>query len=731
MYPPRLLLPALALAFAPPLCAQSPPDAPPAYLTALVLLERGDTTRALDHLREATRTAAGFGPAFLRLGSILTTRAPELTRAVGLRREAEAALDRARRLLGETPTVLAELGFLRRKQHMYPAARWYLQRALRAAERGGANTLSAGDRARVHFELGLLYEAAAEDGEDLVWLPGDAEHGWTCGGRSGRLSFTRLATTCPAEWAAAVSLLRIEPATVNADRERAIDHFRRATAADPNHVEAAVRLAAHSAAAGDWDEVVRELDRIAAVASADPRTHLFRGMVLHRSGHDDEAAAAFDRALALLPPTDRRQFQDVAHLLPAAGRESYDRVSETRRAAVSNAFFATADPLLLTPSEELRLEHYARLAWAELWFGAPEAGLRGWETDRGRIFLRYGAPALRIQYRPAALTPERVAIWSYGPDGPNFVFRRVATHRIARLDSPSRALADHLARFAPHRYEPAAVTRVLSVPFQIARFRGPTGSLRFIVAAPVPLDSLEVGPADRLETGVFLVPPDAAPGTVLSSVTRAAVPAGAIRTRIDAPPTDVYILGIEARRAAADSIPRPLARVRETVHAPPFPEGRLSLSNLLLLDQPPAAGPPPTPPPVEAARPHALFSPGEPLHLFFEVYGLRPDAAGWANHRATLTLEPLHQPGILGRLRDAIAPRRDPPARLSWERSAPLDGGVLRDAISLAAPPLPAGDYVIRLQLTDPSGGGSAEARRHIRVRAAGVSQSDADHVPR
>ncbi|TDI70260.1 MAG: GWxTD domain-containing protein, partial [Bacteroidetes bacterium] len=62
------------------------------------------------------------------------------------------------------------------------------------------------------------------------------------------------------------------------------------------------------------------------------------------------------------------------------------------KVAYAARYWTSKDPRLLTPYNERKLEHYARLTYADLLYGASELGLRGWNTERGQIIVRYGTP---------------------------------------------------------------------------------------------------------------------------------------------------------------------------------------------------------------------------------------------------------------------------------------------------------------------------------------------------
>jgi GWxTD domain-containing protein len=63
--------------------------------------------------------------------------------------------------------------------------------------------------------------------------------------------------------------------------------------------------------------------------------------------------------------------------------------NEEERATFIEHFWTMRDPTPDTPENEFRDEHYRRLAYADQHFAA---GIPGWKTDRGMIYIKYGPP---------------------------------------------------------------------------------------------------------------------------------------------------------------------------------------------------------------------------------------------------------------------------------------------------------------------------------------------------
>jgi tetratricopeptide (TPR) repeat protein len=124
------------------------------------------------------------------------------------------------------------------------------------------------------------------------------------------------------------------------------------------------------------------------------------------------------------------------------------------------------------------------------------------------------------------------------------------------------------------------------------------------------------------------------------------------------------------------------------------------------------------------ARPSLEFGGEDPLHLYYEIYGLDPDDAGRRRFRVDYTVraERLER-GALERLFQGLqglvgVREEDRATTFSFERAAlPSGGAALVEHVSLDTSALPPGDYVLALEVTDLVGGGTAaQAERKLAI---------------
>jgi len=97
----------------------------------------------------------------------------------------------------------------------------------------------------------------------------------------------------------------------------------------PVNAKQAYTKASEATKAGDLDEALRELEKAATLAPADPKVHNLTGLVLTRLGRYDDAEAAYNRALKLVP-----------NFLPARKNRAVNYFSRRDFAAASSEFEA-------------------------------------------------------------------------------------------------------------------------------------------------------------------------------------------------------------------------------------------------------------------------------------------------------------------------------------------------------------------------------------------------------
>jgi GWxTD domain-containing protein len=90
--------------------------------------------------------------------------------------------------------------------------------------------------------------------------------------------------------------------------------------------------------------------------------------------------------------------EDVVYIISDEERKAFKQLSnDEERDQFIEAFWQRRDPTPDTEENEFREEHYRRIEYANEHFSA---GVPGWRTDRGRIYIMYG-PADEIESHPS------------------------------------------------------------------------------------------------------------------------------------------------------------------------------------------------------------------------------------------------------------------------------------------------------------------------------------------
>ncbi len=170
--------------------------------------------------------------------------------------------------------------------------------------------------------------------------------------------------------------------------DRAIGHLTQALATDPRRRTVYDHLMEIYALKGEYDEALGMLEEMYAFFPESPTTWLYLGLAHYRDGNMDAASKSFETSFSYMSEEERVAFESLEYLLP---REEQEKLDDDP-VAYASRFWTSKDPRYLTPYNERKLEHYARLVYADLLYGSEDLNLRGWDTQRGQILVRYGIP---------------------------------------------------------------------------------------------------------------------------------------------------------------------------------------------------------------------------------------------------------------------------------------------------------------------------------------------------
>lgn len=464
---------------------------------------------------------------------------------------------------------------------------------------------------------------------------------------------------------------------------------------------------------------------------ADPFTWLYLGFVHHNQHQPAEAAQHFEHALSLMEPAQHAVFTDLSFVLNDAQLADYrqDPVGYAR------AFWAIRDARLLTVANERLNEHYARLVYTDLFFSDGWHGIKGWNTRRGDIFLRYGKPEnfpLMMTRYGFIVEMERLVQWHYGDF--DMVFQdEFRSGHYQFYETPGEIGVDYgiLARTQrrdlPQRYRHQEPGRRVDFPYLVSAFKGAGNRTDLYVPYGIPLAAYDASKTQadlRVQSGAFLIEPGGVihRQTHSNNTPRRAPVVSFVDTALW---IDYHRLQVApgVREVAVEfevEEQNTLGYRRAPITVKNFATDSLQISDILL-----AYG-------VEEARegvdprylvrgewsiapaPWGVFAQDQPLYLYFELYNLTPDVSGAARYDVEAVLLPREDDatGVKKLWRGVFGEQKETgvASRFSRQTVSQEDGQYL----ILDTSNQPKGHYVLVLQVIDTVTGAQVEARRNI-----------------
>lgn len=697
---------------------------------ALDRARAGDTSSAIRTLDRATKVAPKYATAHYQRGVLLARSSVLGMSDLFRRRSATNSIKRALDLDPGNPLYLIELGRIRLKTPFLRLdAERLFRRALKSAEERGDKRVLAD----VRWELGQIHERRYVTMANRRMMTSSVQ------------SFDP--DVAVADWHYTDDFFKIWSVPIEnsgeLDYRKAEDHYRRALEADSSHLGAATGLLGLLHDGLRYEEMAAVASALRSALPNEPRLLMAQALALHKLDRDMEAGRLFDLALALLTDSERRVMLDLETVLRRKDAEAYATLSDSARSEFDALFWSVLDPLRLTPVNEARVEFLSRLTYADLRWSSPEFGHRGYETDRGEAYIRYGPPPMVGTLAPETAESSNMesmakvtTIWYYPDSKMRFVFVGPPAMNTARYAGDFIAYANNARFIAPMTLTNLeARFPVDSIGVQPVRFRGDApGEVAVSLFADVPTAALlrntDVREAS-LETGFFLT--DAHRRTLVADRDTALV-----RLADDSPDAvssrtwhrtlrpGEYLYRIEARQPISGRNARGLA----SLVVAPFPEGEYRLSDVLVarnISLKTGADKPRSRDDLLIMPAGRLtFSPGDTLYLYWETYGLTTDSNGVARARIDLALrvEELHREGgleiFVGGIRDAIglSAKGDDRVSLSYDRTVSADAlDRAPDYLALGLGSAPAGTYTLDITVTDLASNRTATSQRVLQVR--------------
>lgn len=266
-------------------------------------------------------------------------------------------------------------------------------------------------------------------------------------------------------------------------------YFLKVLEIDSGHKDAKLHLSFLYEEAGLPEKGIPYLEKIIEDGDSDADIHLYLGMLYYKNRQFKESLTEYHRALKNMDENEYRDLSlnSVKKLLEPELGEMIKSNSEQENINLIDVYWKTGDPLILTGYNERILEHYSRVAYANLRFGVPGKNIIGWKTDRGEALLRYGEPLARTRYRPHMEAGGKTEIfmktdvWDYGSFELGFAdkywsdnFRFTAPESgiyFSQYNSNSHEFMNYLRRARIEIYNPKFEGPAFTAPLILAQFK--------------------------------------------------------------------------------------------------------------------------------------------------------------------------------------------------------------------------------------------------------------------
>lgn len=490
--------------------------------------------------------------------------------------------------------------------------------------------------------------------------------------------------------------------------ESAIVHLNASLESDPRQRSVYDHLMEIYSLKGEYDEALKMLSQMYVFFPEDVKLWTYLGYAHYYSGNLEAASKSFESAFRFMDVNTSYAYNHLENILP----EDELRLYKQDPATYAARFWISKDPRYLTPYNERKIEHYARLTYADLLYGAPSVDLKGWNTERGQILVRYGVPQGDVVIIPRSGTGVRNStaaddgnsaslavqvgrsgtghdmmeeantynIWDYGDF--KFVFEDPFRNGEYRLYSPSAAeltagalpwvndytiKAKETIRKTPERYSYKAPGRQIELPFVVAAFMGKTGNTDVYVNYAIPITTAYDPKQEFINitanAGTFVVA-DNRDMLVERRRTIYGLPTAQVvqfdesnlwvDTQLMSTPPGNHEVSVEFETAGGTTV----AVQRRKVQIHDYSGSQLSMSDILLAYriEETENGKPVVPTDIYRNNlsiqpaPWTVFSLDQPIYIYFEVYNLTLGTDAQARYEVEATLTPKEKGVGVGRL---------------------------------------------------------------------------------
>ncbi len=281
------------------------------------------------------------------------------------------------------------------------------------------------------------------------------------------------------------------------DFEEAEQYFLKVLYHDSTNSQAILHLSTLYEDVGKPGKAIPYLQRLVELNPDDQQAHLYLGLMYYRTSNLKGAYGQYKEALILMKPAEQRDFTyySVKELIKPLLGDEIKGFSEIDIKNLIDLYWRVKDPLYLTDYNERLLEHYSRVAYANLRFGVNRADLSGWKSDRGEVYLRYGEPLNRIRFRPQINAGGRTSVklktdvWYYNDMVFGFTdtffngkyqFSQPSPGNVyqSQYENDSYTYFNYVKKIRNETYDPKFEGPKFEVPYSLAQFKNVNDNYR-------------------------------------------------------------------------------------------------------------------------------------------------------------------------------------------------------------------------------------------------------------
>ncbi|MCY3764684.1 MAG: GWxTD domain-containing protein [Gemmatimonadetes bacterium] len=208
-------------------------------------------------------------------------------------------------------------------------------------------------------------------------------------------------------------------------RERAERLLQKSIKADPDLKGAYNLLGLLHIETGRPEALIILSRRLLDQSPGDKDGLLFCGLGYHIKGKLNTAYNYYRRAIGQMTGEERSMMESVDIVSSEEDRRRLaaaitygDSIGENWTRNLLERYWRSQDPLFLTRFNERKMEHYGRVAYANLRFARPFKDIEGWQTDPGMAFIKFGRYVGRdVWFLRKVWNYENFRIWFENGDG--------------------------------------------------------------------------------------------------------------------------------------------------------------------------------------------------------------------------------------------------------------------------------------------------------------------------